>query len=321
MSIQGNRVSLTAGCLNRVEHLKQSLETWLRAPEIDEVVVADWNNEVPLSESLSEFNDPRLLIARVIDQPHWMNSKCHNLELRLASGDLLLRCDSDYLLLDGFFAGHPLSPGAFYAGNGMVVRKDANQYGLTGALYAFRDDVLAVNGYNERLVYYGHEDEDLFARMTASGLARLDLKLEFLAHLPHPDKTRYDQLQIFSHMPKIESQAGHAEDMLKKLYLIDRSRIIAKNKQWSLHDRMTPWKQTELSGSSAPRLLGCVEVVETIQKETGSPDVGFNNEELLPLAIVPERDDVFRGQMELDTGNGRPSFFPVWYDKVISQEE
>ena len=86
--IDGQRLSIATGSLNRLEHLKQSLSTWLIAPEPDEIVVVDWGNEIPLQESLREFNDSRIVIARAEGQRHWQMSKVNNLELLLASATI-----------------------------------------------------------------------------------------------------------------------------------------------------------------------------------------------------------------------------------------
>ena len=84
--INGQRLTLTTGSLDRLEHLRKSLATWLAHPEPDEIVIVDWDNEVPLLRSLSDFTDPRIIVARAEGQKYWHNSKCHNLELQLATG-------------------------------------------------------------------------------------------------------------------------------------------------------------------------------------------------------------------------------------------
>ena len=194
--VNGQRLTLTTGSLDRLEHLQRSLATWLKHLELDEVIVVDWGNEVPLLQCLNTFTDPRVVVARAEGQEHWHNSKCHNLELQLASGEQVLRLDSDYLLGPNFFRRHELRSGCFFAGNWQQVAASDDKRHLSGAVYAYKSDLLAVNGYNERLRHYGREDDDLYDRLVARGLKRVDLDLSTLDHIPHSHVQRYEHLKI-----------------------------------------------------------------------------------------------------------------------------
>jgi hypothetical protein len=293
--VNNHRLTITTGCLNRTDFLRQSLVTWLQAPEPDEIVVVDWNNKIPLEESLSCFKDSRLVFARVVDQPSWKNAKCHNLEIELASGDLLLRLDSDYLLKDNFFAKHPIARGSFYAGNWKPWVGDVERCSLAGALYAYRSDVLAVNGYNERLVYYGCEDDDLFERMATSGLTRTDVDVSTLEHIPHSDKMRYENLEVACKLPQLAPSHELFDESLKKLHLVDKSRLIARQKPWSLLDHRTPWCiSLSDEGTTDGRRYSCTEVVKTMTRPSGAADVSFSDQPnyLIPLvrSIAPGKD-------------------------------
>ena len=245
--VGGKRLSITTGCLNRVDFLRQSLKTWLAAPEPDEVIVVDWNNSVPLAESLSDFDDPRLVFARVVDQPYWKNAKCHNLELELATGELILRLDSDYLLGSDFIARHPMSRGLFYAGNWKPYAGDVEKCSLAGTLYACRDDVLSVNGYNEWLMYYGSEDDDLFERLTATGLDRFDVDLATIKHIPHPHRMRYENLEVGKNLPSLGSEDDW-NDFARTLHLVHNSRNLATLKKWSPKICWTVWRRAICRG-------------------------------------------------------------------------
>lgn len=189
--IAGEKVSVVCGCMDRHRMLGEALSSWLAAPEIDEVVVVDWSSSVPVETVTSRFDDGRVQVVRVPGQRRWMASKSHNLGVRMASGDLLLRLDADYLLraTAGFFSRHPMTFGAFYCADWRQARVD-NERHLAGALYVHRRHFLAVNGYNERIATYGYEDEDLFERLAGTGLARRNVDLDTLHHIPHSDALR-----------------------------------------------------------------------------------------------------------------------------------
>lgn len=261
--IAGKSVSITTGCHNRLDFLRQSLRTWLATVEPDEIVVVDWGSTKPLHESLEEFaGDPRLVIARVEDQKTWKNAKCHNLELQIAKGELILRLDSDCLIDPSFFASHPMGAGLFY-----VVRwnelSDMDTTGLAGTLYAWRHDVLAINGYNERLVHYGCEDDDLYARMITSGIKRSDLALSTLRHISHSDRHRLENIELFSTRLRTGTE-DEASNAWTKLLSIEKSKEIVIRAPWSVSDRQTSWDiKWHVDTNTKQRRADCAEVVSS----------------------------------------------------------
>lgn len=64
--------------------------------------------------------------------------------------------------------------------------------GLRGCnMAAFRADLLAVNGFNERVTGWGREDSELVARLYAYGLTRREASFAALVfHLWHPENSR-----------------------------------------------------------------------------------------------------------------------------------
>ena len=62
--------------------------------------------------------------------------------------------------------------------------------GIRGCNMAFwKTDLLKINGWNERIVGWGLEDDELVARLFSAGIQRLDLRFGGLAtHLHHPQR-------------------------------------------------------------------------------------------------------------------------------------
>ena len=297
--INGQRLTLTTGSLDRLEHLRRSLATWIACPELDEIIIVDWGNEVPLLQCLNNFVDPRIVVARAEGQKHWHNSKCHNLELQMASGEQILRLDSDYLLRPNFFRRHELKNGCFFAGNWQVA-STIDQRHLSGAVYAYKSDLLAINGYNERLLHYGREDDDLYDRLVAGGLRRINLDLTTLDHIPHSHIQRYEHLKIAGKVPSppeitSEQQREEAAEHVV-LNLIQMSCDIVAKKPWTTRDRMTRWKMDVL----IPNYVTCEEVNEEKTEEPlayvnspprPSPEISASQssplQQLLPLQQPP----------------------------------
>jgi len=178
-------ISVTCGVMDRQAHLDLALSSWLACPEVDEVLLVDWSSCRPVALPA----DPRVKLARVVGQQNWCASRCHNLELLLASGRKILRLDADDVLEPGFFAGHALAGGDFFYYD-VGQRRDENEKHLAGVVYAGREAFALAGGYNEHISTYGYEDEDLVTRMLLQGLRPRHLDTSLLRHLPHGDDER-----------------------------------------------------------------------------------------------------------------------------------
>jgi glycosyltransferase involved in cell wall biosynthesis len=242
-------LTLTTGSMNRLEPLRRALPTWLALTEVDEIFVVDWGSDEPLREALRDFKDPRIQIVRVTDQRHWQNSKCHNLEIFLAGfSDLLLRFDNDTLVLPDFLAKHPPKRLGFYAVNWRTVPREVDdKRNLAGTLYIPLQFIRRVNGYNERLVHYGREDDDLHARLTIEGYAWQDVDLNTVDHIPHSDEARFKNLAIGTSVLQ-RAKVSEAQDKIwgtntsPRTTLISMSEQTLAEKPWTKHDKRTDWE-------------------------------------------------------------------------------
>lgn len=123
--IGGKTVSVVTGCRDRESYLQQALPTWLAAEEVDEVVVVDWSSRAPLATSLRDHLDRqggRLVLAVADHQPRWHLSRCLNLGIQVATGDVVLKLDSDVRLLPGFFEANSVEEDHFRAGDDLGIR-------------------------------------------------------------------------------------------------------------------------------------------------------------------------------------------------------
>jgi hypothetical protein len=225
--------------MDRLEYLQRALPTWLACPEVDEVVLVDWSSRMPLSPD-NLPRDERIKIVRVDGQSRWVLTKCCNLGIAQASGDRVLRLDADDLLDESFVRSHPHRKNNFYCADlSKIVRVD--DVHLSGVVYAPRPLFLEVGGYNERLLTYGCDDDDLVARMRASGALSLPLDFSLVEHIPHGNDLRVGNQDV-------ELRDEYSARM-SWLYQVDPvHRSVEHNKQeiavrsWSKEDKMTMWK-------------------------------------------------------------------------------
>lgn len=233
-------VSVVCGVRDRLEHLQQSLPTWLACPEVSEVVVVDWSSREPLVTG-DLPTDRRVVIARALGQEQWVASRCLNLGLAVAYGDVVLRLDVDDLLDRQFFAAHHLDGKSFYCFDGSGAR-DENERHLMGVVYAEWEHLEAVNGYNERIELYGYDDEDLVNRLRASGLVARPVDPDTVHHIPHGDELRTTNQVIKGDLDKRPPWApwnwvpGRLVDNLS-----DRNRHLAWERPWGRGDARIRW--------------------------------------------------------------------------------
>jgi hypothetical protein len=242
-TLLGKSIVITTGSMNRASSLRQSLSSWMRLGEISRIIVVDWGSRTPLSREISDLMkaDRRIVVART-EQSHWQNSRCHNLEVRLAQEfDLLLRLDNDAIIRPDFFDYHPVDDSSFWAGHWKDVPKEIDdKRNLAGTLLIAPRRVLAVGGYNERLIHYGREDDDLYDRLASSGLKRRDIVLDVIEHIPHTDRARYENLLI---KPQIENLIESSRQPVSvTAHLIEMSDRIIASQPWSARDHRTQWR-------------------------------------------------------------------------------
>jgi len=157
-------VSLICAVKNRNENLDKALGTWIKHPEVDEIIIVDWDSDEPIEDVAKKHQDGRIKVAHVPNQPRWILSWAYNLAARLTSYSKILKLDADILLSDDFFQECELSPKSFFAGN---LRKavSRNDVYLNGQMFLYRKDFFSVNGFDERITTYGHDEDDLYGRL------------------------------------------------------------------------------------------------------------------------------------------------------------
>jgi hypothetical protein len=262
--VDNMRLSVTCGVKDREASLRQALPSWLEREEVDEVLLVDWSSKKLLKAGDLWLCDPRVVVVQVEGQPHWTASKCHNLELLLATGHLILRLDADDVLHDDFFSRHPFRQDEvppFYSFEPLTARDD-NETHLAGVVYARRADFLAIGGYNERIEVYGYEDSDLIGRLEARVGGRRNIDPDTLHHLPHDEDSRFAN-QPDAKFKELDERFG-GRTWAYKLYgkagrasLANRAQ--AEDFPWTIADRKAIWNVEKRD----TRSYGCSEEVPT----------------------------------------------------------
>ena len=148
-------VSLICACKNRNAPLKISLTSWLLFPQISEIIIVDWSSD----ESLNDLAnlDPRIKIISVPNQKYFNQPEPLNLAVSLATGDYILKVDTDYILNPyfNFFDFYKVDNTCFVCGENGYAQPEINQSPyfkyLRGLLYVTRENFLKIGGFNENI--------------------------------------------------------------------------------------------------------------------------------------------------------------------------
>lgn len=193
-------VSLVTACKDRNNCLEAVLPSWLQHNEITEVIIVDWSSKNSL-QNLTKL-DTRIKVIRVEEEEYYIPSQANNIGVKFATGDYILRVDTDYFLNPyyNFFDTYKIDENSFVCGDPENSQdRENNPYYkyLFGLLYITRNNFNKINGYNENIGrYYSHEDKDIFERLKLLGLQQIKLKNNHsVIHIPHSDKKRYEHFQ------------------------------------------------------------------------------------------------------------------------------
>lgn len=188
-----DRVSLIAACRNRHAHLLKTLPTWLRAVDIDEIVLVDWGSDPPIESIVVANQSKKIKLVTVSNVTQWNLTRAYNVALRMVSNDFVLKVDCDTMLNHQFCAYHCLRPRRFFAGN-WARSRNANEQHTNGVFFAPLRALNEVGLFNELISTYGWDDDCLYQRLTKKcNMERLLLNLDMVSHLEHPNSTRSNQ--------------------------------------------------------------------------------------------------------------------------------
>lgn len=210
-------ISLVTANKNRTENMLPALKSWIERPEIDEIVIVDWDCDEPLRDVLAAkgISDPRLRVVRAAQDEAWHGPRAFNTAMRLARYNKILRIDGDIVVKPDFFARNRLPRDSFVAGNYKIVEQ--HQVHINGTVFFHRADIIRIGGQNEYTIGYGWEDDDFYNRLMQARVKRIDLIPETVFHMPHDDTTR---------VPPPANQSARALYMSWPRFTIRRNRIL-----------------------------------------------------------------------------------------------
>eukprot|EP00243_Klebsormidium_subtile_P001305 TRINITY_DN12265_c0_g1_i1.p1 TRINITY_DN12265_c0_g1~~TRINITY_DN12265_c0_g1_i1.p1 ORF type:complete len:1104 (+),score=109.56 TRINITY_DN12265_c0_g1_i1:93-3404(+) len=246
---------------SRNEMLARNLPSWLNVTGVDEILILDWDSSPPVEEITKPLNSNKIKVVRVTNTSttFWL-TVAYNLAAIHARGELIMKVDSDLELPTDLITRHAYLPaGRFYAGNWRTAPTEEESH-LNGFIFVHRADFHRVNGYDERIFHYGYDDEDLYARLEAAGVARIDANLTGVKHVPHGDNSRRTNSGL--------SMDPHASTLLNNLLLEQVPRWSIDNSRTRLACNQTSFWSCDCALVKAPTVLQDLVSAETIKHVT-----------------------------------------------------
>lgn len=181
-------IALITTCKGRLHHLQQTLPlTAAQAP--GQLIVVDYDCPNGTAAWV-EAELPSVAVVRAGQPDGRFNvSRARNLGAAQASAEWLVFIDADIRVApDMLERVRPLlEPGTFLTARATA---DAASAQVWGTFACPREAFVAVEGYDEILDAWGHEDEDLYLRLQAHGLRRGYLPPGLVSPIEHDDSQR-----------------------------------------------------------------------------------------------------------------------------------
>ena len=203
------KIAFCTTCMNRLQHLQQTLEKNIRdnyLPEEVEFVLLDYNSKDGLDQwirqNMQSYMDRGILsYYKTFEPAHYLRSHSRNMAFRLANADILCNLDADNFLGEGFatFMIEEFSKydNIFYTNNFLC-------NDTFGRMSVRNTDFMSIRGYNESLIGYGYEDMDVFNRLNNIGLQQMRFNNpEFGRYVLHSDEYRVSEEFMAKNIAKI----------------------------------------------------------------------------------------------------------------------
>ncbi|WP_136468918.1 glycosyltransferase family 2 protein [Flagellimonas onchidii] len=205
------KISFYIVCMNRLDHLKQTLhkniEDNISYGNV-EFILLNYNSKDGLDEWVQSemshlIKKGTLKYFKTEEPKYFLRSHSRNVVAKQTTGDIICNVDADNFIGKGFA---DYVNAQFHKDDNIFlsVNKNGNIKDCYGRICMKRKDFMKLGGYDESMKNYGFEDFDLVNRLKLLGLKNqfIDNK-EFLTALNHDDDIRLENEYNSSGIQKI----------------------------------------------------------------------------------------------------------------------
>jgi predicted glycosyltransferase involved in capsule biosynthesis len=210
-----NNISIALTVMNRTNRVFDCLSSWCFHNIFNDIVVVDWSSSVPIMEDeqiknlVSSKNN--IKIIRVDNEKYFNQPAAYNIAIKNCKNDYILKLDIDHILINdnlpvmfenmtknldnSFYCGEDSTPEHF------------------GIVFFSKELFDSVNGYDERLVGWGGDDNDIYFRMSKTNTKIMMTKIpNYIYHNPHDDNLRVANYKIKNKWESLEKNKKLARE-------------------------------------------------------------------------------------------------------------
>jgi len=182
--------------MGRLHHVKQALESVLKQPD-SQVILVDWScpdKTAEWAENTFQEKYPNLKTIRVPNQEHFHLSRARNIGAHRASGEFLCFLDCDMILKEGFAEACLASMDS----ESFAMFAEDSTSGFGGMIIVTKETFDEIGGYNEEFQGWGYEDTD-FKDRVAKIVLKVRIPNNLATHIEHGDGDRVKHYQQKDH--------------------------------------------------------------------------------------------------------------------------
>jgi predicted glycosyltransferase involved in capsule biosynthesis len=224
-SMTNVKVSGVVCCMDRSDNLFKAIDSWLLIPEINEIILLDYGSKEKITLT-DKYKNSIIKLYRV-EASYWHLSRAYNIGIQLISNNVFLKLDADYCLSPDFLKCHlPLLLDKSFI-RGISLRDHPPRPFSVGPITGFcmmsYSTFISVNGYNERIINYGHDDWDLYERLKKNNIKQIKANHNKIYHIPHPN-----HLRTINQKDNIEKKIANKKNIIE-----------SRRHPWTKKDKMS----------------------------------------------------------------------------------
>lgn len=189
---KNTNISLVVACMDRLDNLLISLESWLEVGDITEYIVVDYSSKIPLIRNpviKTWAKEKKITLIRVEGEKYFNLSKAYNLALDFTTNNNIIKIDADYKNINSSWIKHALisqeTPTNTFIHGHWDYSKNLCGFFFVNKFY--------LKYYNENLEGWGFEDTDLYNRIrrnvNVNEIIWFNIN-DYIQHLDHPESAR-----------------------------------------------------------------------------------------------------------------------------------
>ena len=226
------RLSVVVPCKGRLQHLRQSLPTFVAQPD-SEVIVVDYDCP-DKTQSWVTANFPEARVITVTDAPYFNLSRARNAGAREARAGWIVFCDADNLLAPSFSVElfNRTSAGT-YLRTLRDTRWGTRRHNVP--LACETATFWSVGGYDDAFDGWGVEDREFIDRLSRSGIREVLGPANLVDTLRHGNAERSS---LYEHGIEVSMAINNYYCQIKQRYFETTERWFTDEQRYSTYKRV-----------------------------------------------------------------------------------